>query len=53
MLILIGYERGKLIYTHCHSITSHKLGRCAVQNNKRVVAYEEVTAQQVPSSRFR
>jgi len=31
MLILVRYEKGKLIYTHCHVITSHKLGRCVVQ----------------------
>ncbi|KYG40337.1 hypothetical protein M433DRAFT_226888 [Acidomyces richmondensis BFW] len=30
-LVLVRYERGKLIYTHCHVITSHELGRCVVQ----------------------
>jgi len=61
MLILVRYEKGKLIYTHCHVITSHKLGRCVVQtattllkqqprclNSNGVVAYEEVTSQQFP-----
>jgi len=54
MLILVRYEKGKLIYTHCHVITSHKLGRCVVQtatalfkqqwrcsNKNGVIAYEE------------
>jgi len=36
MFFLVRYESGKLIYTRCHLITSHKLGRCAVQNIIRV-----------------
>jgi len=31
MLVLVRYEGGKLIYTHCHVTTSHQLGRCIVQ----------------------
>jgi len=36
MLILVRCERGKLIYTQYHVITSHMPGRCAVQNSRRV-----------------
>jgi len=36
MLILVKYERRKLIYTKCHVITSHKLGGCAIQNSRRM-----------------
>lgn len=31
LLILVRYEGGKLIYTHCHMMASHALGRCVVQ----------------------
>jgi len=31
MLIFVSYERGKVVYTHCPVITSHKLGRCVLQ----------------------
>jgi len=46
MLVRVRYEQGKVIYTHCDVITSHKLGRCVVQTAIGVVAYEEVTSQQ-------
>jgi len=31
MLMLVRYEREKLIYTCCHVITSHDIGRCVIQ----------------------
>lgn len=31
MLVLVKYERVKLMYTHPHVITSHKLGRSVFQ----------------------
>jgi len=54
MLVLVRHEKGKLIYTHCHVITSHKLSLAGVlfkqqlhcSNSNGVVAYEEVTSQQ-------
>jgi len=47
MLVTVHHEVGKLIYSHSHVNTSRKLGRCAVKNSKRVVAYEKVTSQHV------
>jgi len=41
MLIIVRYGMEKLIYTHCHVITSHKLGRCAVQKQQAYMAYEK------------
>jgi len=31
ILVLVRYEKGKLIYTHCRVLTPHELGRCVVQ----------------------
>jgi len=36
MLILVRYEKEKLIFTYCHVITSHKLDTCAVQNSRHI-----------------
>jgi len=36
MLVLVRYEKGTLVYTHCQVISSYKPGGCAVPNSKRV-----------------
>lgn len=50
MLILVRYEKRKLIYTCCHVITFHKLNRCAIQISRNIwhnLSIRSITSRQM------